>query len=165
MFSRMMQLINKNDSLYLAAADRDALLEYTNSLPKRFRAARRLEREEDAIARQCMEKIRQRHGSFELNHDAAWDKGHRDVQLVLRACVQAMLMDDVTIAEDKLYGWLRVLFAGLGFEPALVRDTFTTLTDICRERLSAEEFGLLRPHLEHAVTALADLPEPVFATV
>jgi hypothetical protein len=165
MYSRMMKLVNATDNLYLSAAEQQQLLDYTQSLPRRFAAARLVEAKEAEIVEQCHGQLRRLYPTFENFHAQGWDKSYRDTQLVLRYNVQAMLMDDPEVANDKLFGWLRTLLAGLDLTPRLVRDTFTALREACRAKLPAETFALLEPHLERTIDVLSDFPEPAMAAV
>lgn len=163
MFSQMMRLINSTDSLYLNPAQQKQLLDYTRSLPKRFKAARAVEQKEDELCRDCVARLRARFPEFDGRHEAAWDKAHRDMQLVLRYNVQGMLMDDPDIATDKLLGWLRTLLASLGMTPQFLRETFTALRDSCRQGLPADVYEWLEPHLERTVREMSESPEPAAA--
>jgi hypothetical protein len=164
-FSRMMKLINATDNLYLTPEQQKQLLDYTNSLPRRLKAARAVEAQEAAIVERCHARVRDRYPEFERYHRHGWDKSFRDVQLVLRYNVQGMLMDDPAVPEDKLLGWFRTLIAGLDMTPAIFRDTFSALQDACREVLPADAYALLEPFLERTTAYLSDFPEPAFAAV
>jgi len=161
----MMQIINASDSLYLTPEEQKQLLEYAASLPGRLQAARAVEAKEDEIAGQCMALMQQRHPEFAAAHEHAWDQGHRDVQLVLRYNVQAMLMDDPDIAVDKLLRWLRTLLAGLGMPGSFLRDNFVCLKQACRAKLPADAFALLDAHLQQNITIMSDVPETALVAV
>ncbi|MBY0526793.1 MAG: hypothetical protein K2R98_25600 [Gemmataceae bacterium] len=163
--SRMMQLINESDNLYLSPQEQEQLLGYTRSLPKRFQAARAVEAKENDIVAAALALLRPRYPSFDSYHEHAWDKGHRDMQLVLRYTVQAMLMDDPQVAADKLLVWLRTLFMNLGLTPQFCKDTFTFLREACRKQLPAEANALLDPFLAHSIDVICDFPEPELAAV
>lgn len=165
MYSGMMKLVNATDNLYLSPAEQKQFLAYTQSLPQRFAVARQVEAKEQEIVEHCYGQLRRLYPTFENFHTHGWDKGFRDTQLVLRYNVQAMLMDDPEVANDKLFGWLRTLLAGLDLTPRLVRDTFTALREACRVKLSAEAFTLLEPYLERTIALLSDFPEPAVAAV
>lgn len=165
MYSRMMKLVNATDNLYLTPAEQQQVLEYTQSLPRRFAAARQVEAKETEIVEHAMVQLRRLYPTFEQFHRDGWDKGFRDAQLVLRYNVQGMLMDDPDLATDKLLGWLRTLLAGLDLTPRLVRDTFTALREACRAKLPADAYALLEPHLERTIEVLSDFPEPAMAAV
>jgi hypothetical protein len=165
MYSRMMKTVNATDNMYLSPQEQGSLLEYTRSLPKRFEAARLVQAKEMEIVEHCYEQLRRMYPNFERYHKHGWDKGYRDTQLVLRYNVQGMLMDDAEIATDKLFGWLRTLFAGLDLTPNLVRDTFAALAGACRAKLPADAFALLEPHLNRTIEVMSDFPEPALAAV
>ncbi len=160
MYSRMMQIVNASDSRYLNAGEHDQILAFCTSMPKRLQAAKQVEQKEVDIVNLVIAEMKKRYANFPNLHDRAWEKGFRDIQLVLRYNVQGMLMDDLDMASEKLLFWFRTIVAAVGMTPRFMSDTYTLLRDACRQRLPADTFALLEPHLNKTIAVLSDIPEP-----
>lgn len=162
---RIKQIVNSSDSRYLHKDEMREILNYTNSLPARFKAATQAEQQETEIIRWVIDELRPRYPNMEKFHLRGWERGFRDVQLTFRYAVQAMILDDVTVLEDKLLFWFRTMLAGVDLTPQFVRDTYELLTESCEARLSPESFELLAPMLHRITEVLSDIPEPAVPSV
>lgn len=162
---RIKQIINNSDSRFLNKEEMREILNYTNSLPARFKAATQAEQMEAEIIRWVIDQLKPRYPNMEKFHLRGWERGYRDVQLTFRYIVQAMILDDVKVLEDKLLFWLRTMLAGVDLTPQFVRDTYELLTESCEARLSQESFELLAPFLHRTTEVLSDIPEPAVASV
>ncbi len=165
MYSRLLKIVNNTDSRYLNAEEQAAVLKYAASLPARIDAAKHAERVEGEAIRLTIQAIKRRFPKFESYHERGWEKGVRDMQLVLRYAVQAMILDDPEAAEEKLYIWTKTIIAAFNITPGFVRDSYTIFRDTLREQLPASAYTLLEPHLNLAIEALSDFPEPALAAV
>lgn len=162
---RIKQIVNGSDSRFLTKDEMRDILNYTNSLPARFKAATQAEQQEAEIIRWVIDQLRPRYPNMEKFHLRGWERGYRDVQLTFRYIVQAMVLDEVRVLEDKLLFWLRTILAGVDLTPQFIRDTYVLLTESCEARLSPESFELLAPFLHRTTEVLADIPEPAVASV
>lgn len=160
MYSRIMTVINASDSRYLTAPEQEQLLAYAASLPKRLQAARAVEQKEDEIVNRVIVEMKKRYPNFPALHERAWEKGFRDVQLVLRYIVQGMIVDDAAMPAQKLLFWCRSLSASAGITPRFMRDTYELLTDSVRQSIPQDAFALLESHLRAATEVLSEIPEP-----
>jgi hypothetical protein len=160
MYSRILKIINASDGRYLTPAEQEQVLAYVHSVPKRLQAARTVEHKETEIVQRVVEQMKARYPTFMRLHDRAWEKGFRDIQLVLRYVVQAMLVDDTAMPAEKLYVWFRSIAAAVGMTPQFMRDAYSLLGEACRQGLPAESFGLMEPYLRDATEVLSDFPEP-----
>jgi hypothetical protein len=160
MYSQLMTIINASDSRYLTPAEQERVLAYVQTVPKRLQAARAVEQKEEEIVNRVIVEMKKRYPTFTALHERAWEKGFRDVQLVLRYIVQGMIVDDAAMPADKLFVWFRSIAAALGMTPGFMRDTYDLLCESCRESLPADAFPLLEPHLRGAAEVLSDFPEP-----
>ena len=165
MYSRALKTLNKSDGRYLTPEEQQAVLDFGKSLPLRFEASRVVEKIEADVVRLVIEDMRRKYPRFETFHDRAWDKAHRDIELTLRYLVQAMLLDDVEVATDKLLVWMRTILASFNMTPQFVRDTYVSLREAVRRLAPAEAYNLLAPHLENAIEVLSDFPEPATPAV
>jgi hypothetical protein len=157
--------LRNSEGRYLTADEKRSLLDFAAALPDRLRAAEEVERHEDAAIRQTLDEIRRRFPGFETAHDQAFAKGYRDLQLLVRFDVQAMIAGDATLLDDKVLYWHRAILSASNMTPKFVRQTYTLLRDQFEERLSAEAFAALRPYFDRNVSVLSDFPEPTVAAV
>lgn len=162
---RMKQIINGSDSRYLDKNEMREILDYTTTLPLRFKVAGEVEQHEAAAVRYCIDEMRKRYPNMERYHLRGWERAYRDVQLVVRYNAQAMILDDAQVLEDKLLLWLRTMLSGVDLTPKFIRDTYDLLTEGFRRVLSAEAFEMLEPFLLHTRDVLSDVPEPAVASV
>ncbi|MCS6852884.1 MAG: hypothetical protein NZ700_17125 [Gemmataceae bacterium] len=160
MYSRLVQTIHAAESRYLNPQEQSIVLTYCASMPKRLQAMKAVEQKETEIVNQVITELKKRYVNFADLHDRAWEKGFRDVQLVLRYNVQGMLLDDSEMVAQRLLYWMRTIMAAVGMTPRFMRDTYTLLREACRQHLPAEAFQLLEPHLERTIAILSDIPEP-----
>ncbi|MBX7103190.1 MAG: hypothetical protein K1X57_03865 [Gemmataceae bacterium] len=156
----VLDVIRESESRYLSDQEMQSILEYTESLPERFRAARAIEDIEDQIVQATIDQVKKRYPSFERYHPSAWDKGYRDVQLTLRYCVQAMVWEDPMMHEEKLLVWLGTILASFGFTPQFNRDTYVFLRDNVKQRVSEDIYSRLAPFLDKNIEVLGGIPEP-----
>ena len=165
MYSRLLKIVDSTDSRFLNAEEQAAVLQYAASIPARIEASKHAERIEGEAVRVTIQHIRRRYPKFEAYHQRGWDKGARDLQLIFRYAVQAMILDDPEVAEEKLYIWIRTVLSSFNITPGFVRDSYTIFRDVLREQLPANAYSLLEPHLNHAIQVLSDFPEPALAAV
>jgi hypothetical protein len=160
MFSRPAKILNACDSRYLNKEETDALLAYTNSVPKRLAAAKAVEQKEREAVQWTLDELKKKYPNFAGQHDRGWEKGFRDMQLVTRYLVQGMLMDDLDVASEKLLYWMRTITACFGLTQQFHRDSYTLLRDAFKARLPADAYALMAPHFERTIEVLTDIPEP-----
>jgi hypothetical protein len=159
MNNRMNKLATAADGRYFTPEERQSMLNYAESLPKRFRIAEQIEQKEESIVRDVVAEMQNRFADFSKHHDQAWARLFRDTQLVLRADVQAMISDDMAQLDDRILYWMRTMFAANNLTPPFVRDCFSLLRDQIRAHLGDEDYELLRPYLDRNVEVLAAVPE------
>lgn len=150
---------------YLSRDEQQQMLDYAQSLPERFRIATQIEQKEDGVLRATVEDIRRKYPNFSKYHDQAWTKCYRDMQLVVRYDVHAMILDDAKYVEDNILYWLRTILAGSHFTPGFVRDAYTFLREHFRRELSSDAFDGIEPYLTRNIEVLSDFPEPATPAV
>src|SRR2546423_8462937 len=154
------QTLREADGRYFTPDERQRLLTAAAELPRRLAAAEQVEAKEDGVLRAALGEMRRRHPRYETYHDAAWANLYRDAQRVVRAAVQAMVVEDPALLDDKVLYWLRAVLAAANVTPAFVRDVYTLIRDGFRKELPDETFALLEPYLGRAAEVLSDFPEP-----
>lgn len=165
MRSRLMQILEDADCRHLTAEEESALLAYASSLPQRLQAARQIARVEEESVRAALDEIKRRYPNFQGLHERAWEKSSRDMALVLRHVVQGMIADDLEMASEKLFYWLRTIVAAAGITPGFIRDAYGELREALRARITADQYALLEPHMTRCIETLSDFPEPYKAAV
>ena len=161
----LVKAIDAADCRYVTNEEEETALIYADSLPRRFETAHAVRNAEDMIVEDVLDFLKTKYPKFAEMHDRAWDRGRRDMQLVLRYTVQGMLLDDIEMASEKLFYWLRTIFASFGFTTDFTRDSYARMIESCRERIAPEAFAILEPHLNRTLEVLSDYPEPAFAAV
>jgi hypothetical protein len=165
MQTRLSKLATLSEGRYLTRDEQQDLLGFASALPQRVKVAELVEQKEDGIVRALTEEMKRRYPNFPKYHDQAWAKCNRDVTLVLRYDVQAMVFDDMKMLEDKVLYWLRTILAASNFTPQFVRDCYTILRDLCRQQLPPDAYRALEPYLERNISVVSDFPEPVTPAV
>jgi len=164
MTTRLSKLATAADGRYFSADERRQIQDYAGSLQRRFDAAEAAEQKEESVLRSVVEEMQKKYPNFAKYHDQGWARQFRDLQLVLRAVVQAMILDDVSQLDDRILFWMRTMFAANNYTPAFVRDCFTRLRDRLAEQVG-DQFDLLKPGLDRSVEVLSDFPEPATPAV
>lgn len=165
MNTELWELVNASDGRYFTSDEEAKVLKFAQTLPARFQAAAKVKAAEEPIVKSVIERMKQLYPNMARYHAAGWEKAHRDVQLVLRYNVQAMVCNDLQALEDKLLFWLRTILKSVNLTPKFIADTYVLLTQSCRDALPAEAFQLLEPALSRTLSVLSDVPEPHTAAV
>jgi hypothetical protein len=165
MNNRISEILVGSDSRYLTPDERQEVLDYTNGFPERFRIVGLIESNEEAAVRFCIDNTRKRYPNFDKYHGSAWAKAFRDVQLTTRFMAQAMLLDEMSLLEEKLLFWLRTILAGLNFTPEFNRDTYTYLKQGFRQSLPPDAYAAFEPYLNRTIEVMSDFPAPATPAV
>lgn len=160
MNNKILQIFFNASNRYLQDEEKKMFLGYANSVAKRLQVAEEVEEKESQAIDSCIEELKKKYPSLSNHYDSAWEKAFRDIQLVLRSDVHAMLQDDILYVEQKTLIWLRTILASFDMTPQLLRDTYTFLLEKMRESLTPESFQMMLPYLEKNIEVLSDFPEP-----
>ena len=145
---------------YPTADERDRLSEYAAGVRGRLAAVQELEAVEREVIEATLDRIRELYPNFTRYHAVGWEKGYRDLQLLLQYMAKAMLVDDVRLLDDQVLTWVRTIFKSLNFTPKFLRDSYTLLRESVRSGTKPRTFALLEPYLTHTIHYLSDIPEP-----
>lgn len=160
MIAQLNNLAFASECRYFTAEEKTQVVELVNRLPQRIKLAEQVEAIEDKAIRAVIDFMQQKYPNLGRYHDQAWAKAYRDIQLVLRYNVQAMVMDDVTTLNDKLIYWLRTILASANMTPQFVRDTYVCLRDNLKRLIDDKAYAALVPFLDSTITELSNFPEP-----
>lgn len=159
-YSRALRILNGVDGRYPTREEEEIVLTYASSLPKRLQAASQVYQRETECVSETVEEMKRRYPRFAPLHDRGWEKALRDMQLCLRYAVQAMVADDEEMPVEKLYVWLGTIVKGFGLTTQFSRDAYTILRDRLRQKLPAESFSLMEPHLNRLIKEMSTYIEP-----
>lgn len=162
---RYLKIVAECDNRYPTPEEEQELVEFARSVPRRFEVARLVEKVEQEAVKHCIDETKKRYPNFAGHHEFAWAKAFRDVQLTVRTNVQAMLVGDMRLLDEKLLFWLKTILASFAFTPRFNRDTYTFLRDGFKSRLPADAYALLEPYLNRNIEILSDFPEPAVPAV
>jgi len=146
---------------YPTGDERDRMTEYATSVRARLAAVQELEKVERDVIELTLNRIKQLYPNFLRYHAVGWDKGFRDMQLLLQYMAKAMYLDDPKYYDDVVLTWVRAIFKSFNFTPKFLRDSYTVLKDNVRAKVKPRTYLLLEPYLTHTVEYLSDIPEPV----
>ncbi|MBI1292502.1 hypothetical protein GC173_14885 [bacterium] len=139
---------------YLSTAELAELERIDHLMAAKVRAARKAQEVEAIVLKNTIENIFKK---FDFSKAFQYrDKCYRDVGIVYRYCVFAMLCDDLGFIEDKLLFWLRTVLQSLNFPGgvASIRQTYSDLMKETQRQLPPEDFRLLEPYLARTVSVL-----------
>jgi hypothetical protein len=165
MNSDIRDVIRESEYRYLSKDEEQKVLAYTTGLPARFAVARNVEAREDAIVRHVIDTMKKKYPRFDKLHGSAWEKGYRDVQLVLRNAVNAMVWQDSMVQEEILLHWFGTIVMSFGMTPAFMTDTYVALKEGAKAHLSPEAYTGMESYLQKIVDILGKIPEPAVALV
>jgi hypothetical protein len=139
MFSRMMQLVNRTDSVHLTPPQQKDVLDYAKSVPRRFAACRALEAAEDALVDRALASA----GAADLG----WRSAEADVRGLIRAVAVGALIDDPEYAAAR---WGRHLARTLDFldSPDAADAVFDALRGAAADVLPPDAADLLAPYFD-----------------
>lgn len=153
MNSSLTKLLADAEGRYLTNEESRSILEYSTSLPARLEALKKIESIEEKLVTETVNYAFNQHPSMKQIPES-YEKGLRDVTLVLRYCAQAMIRNDMRFLEDKLLFWLKTMFKSFSFEANFVKDTYIKLDQLCRKYLDEKEYQLLSPYIQECINVL-----------
>ncbi|MGL6074574.1 MAG: hypothetical protein ACRC8S_10480 [Fimbriiglobus sp.] len=146
---------------YPTADERDRLCEYASSVRSRLVAVQEMQQIEHDVVTATLDRIKQLYPNFLRYHAVGWDKGYRDMQLLLQYMTKAMYLNDPHYYDHQVLTWVRTIFKSLNFTPKFLRDSYSILRENVRTRAKPRTYALMESYLDHTIEYLADIPEPV----
>jgi Phycobilisome protein len=136
------------------------VLSWAGTLQRRLHTANNISQKETAIVRRTIDAMRAKYTRFATLHERAFEKGERDMQLILRYVAQAIVADDDAMPREKLYIWYGTIIRSLGLTPQFMVDGCTQMMEACRRELPAEAFAVAEPYLQQMIADVPNFPEP-----
>ncbi len=152
--------LNSLSNRYPTADERDRLTEYAATVRGRLAAVQELDKIERDVIEAAIGQIKEHYPNFTRYHAVGWEKGYRDMQLLLQFMAKSMYLDDPKLLDDQVLTWTRTIFKSLNFTPKFLRDSYTILREAVRARAKPRTFALMEPYLTHTIQYLSDIPEP-----
>jgi hypothetical protein len=144
---------------YPGPAARARVAALAQSLPARLACSDACEAAEGRIVKGVIDALQRDYPDYPRYQPNAWAKAYRDVQLVFRHNVNAMIRDDVEWLDQSFLSWLRTILQAFVFHsPRFVHDTYVLLKGGARRELPPGGFALLEPFLDRTLAVLSDIP-------
>jgi hypothetical protein len=160
-YSKPIRTLAACEGRYPTDEEEGAVLSWAGSLGKRLQAANLVSQKETDIVREAINVMKPRYPRFGPQHERAYEKGERDLQLLLRYAVQAMVVDDADMPQEKLYVWYGTIIRSLGLTPQFTKDSCKSVFEACRNQLPSEAFNIAEPYLQRMIDDVAAFPEPM----
>ncbi len=153
--------LNTLGKRYPTGEERDRLVEYAGSVRARLAAVEEMSRLEHEVVEATMARIKELYPTFLRYHAQGWEKGYRDLRILLEFITKSMYLNDQKLLDDQVLTWCRTIFKSLNFTPKFLRDSYTILRETIRAKAKPRTFALMEPLLTHTIQYLSDIPEPV----
>lgn len=156
----IIRTLERLDTNYPTSQERVALEKYLATFKARRAAHDELRPKVMAIAEAVVAKMRVLYTQFAQRRQHGFEKGVRDIALLTSMASNAMILGEHDTLDEMFTIWYRTILKGVHMSPQFMRDTFQFWLSELQSALSPEAYALLRPHVEHLATYLADLPVP-----
>ncbi len=155
-------ILNDTEGRYLEATEQSELIDFANSLEDRLRAMRSVQQHESQVIKAAMESLWDEYPEMKTEHVDAYERGVRDMTLVLRYTALAMVRDSEAFLEQKLLHWFKTILEAFDMsEP--VAFAYRCLRDELQQAMPAEDFALLDPFIERTCEILSPTPSTAAA--
>lgn len=144
----------------IRADEANALLSHAESMALRLPIAQALKAVEDEAIEATFVQLKRKYPQFKGLHFKAYEKGRRDMKMVLRYSFHAMLLDSPQYMNDRLLYWLRTMIGSGGLTPDFVRDTYTFFRNALQAKLPSDQFQFMKPMLDTVIEVLPNFPVP-----
>jgi hypothetical protein len=146
-------LFDEAEKRYLKPEELEVLSHYVDSLPERLETYRRLRDTEVEVMQHVADQLQ---AALPNERQADLERSLKNALLMLRYCAMAMLLNDDSLVQERLLGWLET--------SVQVYKTYTidsTLYRMLNQRLSQtltpSQLNLLKPPLALAQSSLLKL--------
>jgi hypothetical protein len=160
-YSKPIRTLAAATGRYPTYEEEQQCMEWAESLPDRLRAANLLASKEAEIVRDAIDEMKPMYPRFAAQHERAYEKGARDLGLLIRYAVQAMVVDDVEMPKDKMFVWYGTIIRSLGLTPQFTKDSCQSVYDATRQHLPPDVFSICEPYLSRMVEDVPAFPEPM----
>lgn len=159
MRSALLRVIDPINDTYPNPEQRQAILDYSASMPDRLAATSAIHEAEDAVADAALKALRDADPFFDKNHPDAWEDGIDELIMTLRVCVQAMLLDSQDYLEEKGLRLLRGSLKNASARPQVPARAYAAARDALMNRLDPAHGALIAPYLERTLSSLPRAPQ------
>jgi len=146
-------IIKTAEGRYLTSDESVNLLDLVKSYERRLAIMKSVEAKESIIVRQVLERAFERYPKFAGERAMSYEKGERDVTLVLRYASMAMLQGDAEWFREKVLYWFKTIVDAMVFAD-VARFTYATLEDVVQKTLPRADADALVPYLHIATEYL-----------
>jgi hypothetical protein len=150
----LIDLNSPTGGAYLTPEDQQRALLIAGTLPQRFALMRRVESFETELIEDVVNDVWRTMPSMDTLYFDARNRATRDITLVLRYCVLAMVKDDARYLDENLLRWLKAILHSLDLREA-ADISYRTLAQHLARRLNEAEYALVEPFVQRALQTLA----------
>ncbi|MDJ0704248.1 MAG: hypothetical protein QNJ46_13265 [Leptolyngbyaceae cyanobacterium MO_188.B28] len=144
MMTTLEALFNEPERHYLRPQELERLGEYINTLPERLELYRQLRDQEIALMQPVADALEKQLPQESME---TVKQGIKQSVLVLRYCAMAMLLDDPTLVELRLRGWLPLMIK-IHHTQAVDRVLYSLLNNRLTEVFTDQQIRLISPPLQ-----------------
>lgn len=141
---------------YATAQELQFLHDYLSTVDLRMSVYQKIRDVEDEIIEQLQNKMRKiKPGIFQTKSGDVSAVCQRDIKVILRNAIAAMLIDDLDRLRENILLWQRIIIKVFQ-ERHIATMVHTTMPEIIEQFLTPEEFALIKPVLQLNQAILAD---------
>jgi len=144
-------LYSSYDTRFPDKEEESSLIKYCNSLKFRLEVMKEVEQKEKAIISESVTFMMNKYPSLDENFNDVKYKTYRDLSLILRYCVLAMVRDDLDFLKNQLLYWLRTILKSFGFETGSLIDTYRKMDELCERELDPKAYKIMKPYLSSVI--------------
>jgi hypothetical protein len=153
MDAEIRNLILDAEGRYLTRDESWKVLELVRNYERRLEIMRAVEEKEMAIVRYTLEKAFDRFPKFAAERAMSYEKGERDVTLVLRYACMAMLQGDPEWFREKVLYWFKTIVDAMVFAD-VAKYTYEVLQEAILRNIRREDAEEVNRYIQIAADYL-----------
>jgi hypothetical protein len=153
-------LLLKMNQRYPTASERQRINDYLSGVSARMTALEEMRVTQKSIIAEVLTEYAKLYPRFKQYHPQGWDKIHRDMEMCVAFCGNAMLLAETDSMDNAWLIWFRTIMKSVHLTPQFMSDSFRLWDEVSRKQLSPATYELMKPYMDHIAQALCDIPEP-----
>lgn len=139
-------MLYEAEGRYLSDEESARLQSWAGTLEDRLECMRAVERVETEVVNDVVNEVFRIHPEFESRFHQARERGVRDIGMVLRYCVMAMLREDEEMLKERMLYWFVTIAWANGLGPYM-DTTYKALPRRLERSLDRQHIEMLAPYL------------------
>ena len=148
------EIMKKAEGRYLTSEESKKVMDAGREYERLLAISRLVEQHESEIVRQTVERVFQKFPKFHADRPQSHEKAVRDISLVLRYALLAMVNSDPEMLREKLLYWLRTILKAMEFGD-VTKYTYETLQESVTKALPQPDAEEVNKYVRIAVEVLA----------